>query len=530
MRVLIFILLLYPLLCTSTENSKNVTDVNLQLKWKHQFQFAGYYAALEQGFYQQAGFNVTLLERSSGPTPVEQLVLGKADYAVVGAGAIVYRANGVPLVALAAIYQHSPSVLISHYKKMTDLKGQKVMLSTGIMNAEINAMLTKAGLDITDLDVIPTNDPLKGFLTKQFAAFNGYNTNEPFYLEQVNQPFFVFSPQDHNVSFYGDVLVTSERLLQTHPDEVARFRAATIKGWQYAIDHQEEIVDLILEKYNTQDKSKQRLMYEARALIKLIHADIVPIGYMSVERWSEIINILETAGYIKYHQLNLNKFLYSKYIEKSALDWLGVYKVELFLVFALLIGSLLFVHNTRLKQMIRERTKEIRIAKKQAEVDARTDILTGLANRRYCLEVIEHDLSVAKRNGLSLSMIYMDIDWFKKINDQFGHGAGDEALKKMAKILKKNVRASDTPARIGGEEFVVICLDKDKQSASILADRIRQEVQRTHIHYQDICFNLTVSFGVTAYSEGDSVDKLLQRSDQALYRAKESGRNKVVSL
>ncbi|GLX79512.1 diguanylate cyclase [Thalassotalea insulae] len=529
-RILLVVALVYSGLGYTSSETNPLTEVNLQLKWRHQFQFAGYYAALEQGFYQQAGFDVNLLERLPGPTPIEQLIIGDVDYAVVGAGALVYRANGVPLVALAAIYQHSPSILVSRYRKLSELAGKKVMLSAGIMNAEINAMFESAGVNFTDIKVVPTEQPLQGFIGQKYAAFNGYQTNEPFYLEQIDIPYYVIAPSDYGVSFYGDILVTSEHQLATNPEGVARFRAATIKGWQYAIAHVDEIVELILTKYNSQKKSRELLTFEAKALIELIHADIVPIGYMNIERWQSISDILKTAGVFKQREPDLNKFLYSEYLEKGPLDWVIYYKIELLLLMAALLGMMMMVHNSRLKQTIKERTQELRQAKKQAEIDARTDVLTGLANRRHCLEVIEHDLSLAKRNGLALSVIYMDIDWFKKINDQYGHGAGDEALKKLANILKRNVRAADTPARVGGEEFVVICLEKDKQSASHLADRIRTDIQNTKIHYQDVSFNLTVSFGVTAFSDGDSVDKLLQKSDQALYEAKEGGRNKVVCI
>ncbi len=514
------------------EESSSLVDVNVQLKWRHQFQFAGYYAALENGFYRDAGLNVHLLERNPGPTPIEQLILGNVDYAIVGVGALIYQTNGVPLVALAAIYQHSPSILISKYPRLAELKGKRVMLSEGVMNAEITAMLSKENLTSRDINVVPTNQALDGFIRGKHVAFNGYSANEPFYLNQHDEVYYSFSPLKYDIDFYGDILITSAYQIDTHPEQVAKFRAATIKGWEYVLDHVDEIVDLILNKYNSQGKSKQQLLFEAEQLIPLIYAEIIPIGYMSEERWQAIATVLRETGHLGQQQLNLDKFLYNPQTEQDIIQQLMNHKVEIVGFIIVLVGVFLLIHNARLKLIIAERTGELIRSKQQAEIDARTDVLTGLANRRYCMEVMAHDLSIAKRNGLELSIIYMDIDWFKKINDQYGHGAGDEALKVLAKILKDNVRASDTPARIGGEEFVVICLEKDAHSACNLADRIRCEVQKTTIVYQDLSFNLTVSFGVASLTEPDldSVDSLLKKSDEALYKAKEQGRNQVVCL
>ncbi len=524
---IIALLFLFALPAKSTSNSGELTKVDVQLKWLHQFQFAGYYAAIEQGYYQQNGLQVNLLERKSGLSPLERLILGEVDYAISGVGAIISRTKGDPLVALAATYQHSPSILISRFPRIADLKGKKIVLSPDLMNAEITSMMAKEGIQADDFELVRDVLSVKGFVEGKHDAYNGYIANEPYQLDRLGVPYYIFKPNDFGYDFYGDILLTSEDKIQNNFNQVKLFRNSTLKGWEYAIDHVEETVDLIFNKYNSQNKTKAQLLFEAKALVKLIYANILPIGYMSEKRWGEIISVLQDTGYLAVKDVDIAPFLYSFYAKETTTGFLFLYKIELTFLFLVFLGGLLLLHNFHLKVKIAESTNQLKSAKEQAEHDARTDILTGLANRRYCMEMISHDLSIARRNGLALTLIYLDIDWFKNINDKFGHGAGDEALKVLASILKSNVRASDTPARIGGEEFVVLCLEKDEKSSVKLADRIRKEVAATTIHYDEISFQLTVSFGVASYQDGDTVDHLLQKSDQALYKAKKAGRNQV---
>lgn len=505
----------------------SLTQVTVQLKWRHQFQFAGYYAAIEQGYYQEKSLNVSLLERMPGPTPIDRLILGHVDYAVGGVGALVYRFNGVPLVALAAIYQHSPSVLISRYPDLASLKNKKVMLSRGVMNAEIVAMLDKGGIELEDIDIIPSNQSLTGFVDGKIDAYNGYSTNESFLLNKNDMPFYSFKPNKYGVDFYGDILFTSQRKLDMDPKQVRDFREATIKGWQYAIDNIDEIVELIKRKYNSQNKSREQLLFEGNELVKLIYSDIVPIGYMNEQRWLDIGAVLQQVGELQTGEIELRGFLYqdtnqsdfSRFIDKN----IKLLVILVFFIFAVL----LLLHNYHLKLMVRNRTQALVDANETAERDARTDPLTGLANRRHFLEEVTRTLAIAKRNNLVLSLIYVDVDWFKKVNDSLGHAAGDEALKAVADILKHNVRASDTACRTGGEEFIVICVEKSIEDSAYLAERIRKEVEEHLFSYQNEWFHLTVSIGIASINGDDDLEKALKKSDEALYKAKRQGRNQV---
>ena len=159
-----------------------------------------------------------------------------------------------------------------------------------------------------------------------------------------------------------------------------------------------------------------------------------------------------------------------------------------------------------------------------------TDALTGLNNRRF----LDHQLSIAmarhNRGAEAFSLLLLDIDFFKRVNDGYGHDAGDEVIKEFARRLSLNVRAIDLPCRFGGEEFVVLMPDTESADAVHIAERVRQQVAEAPFTLSDgRQLNVTVSVGVaTSQGLGDSPEALLKRADEGVYEAKSSGRNRVV--
>ncbi len=161
-----------------------------------------------------------------------------------------------------------------------------------------------------------------------------------------------------------------------------------------------------------------------------------------------------------------------------------------------------------------------------------TDGLTGINNRRYFNQKIESEIRRASRLNETLSLLMVDIDFFKKINDHYGHEAGDYCLKQLAGILKKHaVRSGDSVNRFGGEEFSLILPNTDVKGAKIIAERIRKEVEQTSMVFHDLVIQMTVSIGVAGFKashDKEYLDSILSYADKALYQAKESGRNKVM--
>jgi len=161
---------------------------------------------------------------------------------------------------------------------------------------------------------------------------------------------------------------------------------------------------------------------------------------------------------------------------------------------------------------------------------ATTDALTDVDNRRSFMEKAEHEIGRAQRYGSSFAMIMVDIDFFKKINDRYGHQAGDIVLQKMAQTVKSTLRKNDIFGRIGGEEFSIVLIETDRKTALLTGERIRSCIDTLRINTGKETVHITVSIGLTFFKEGDDISTISKRSDEALYAAKESGRNCVVSL
>ncbi len=161
---------------------------------------------------------------------------------------------------------------------------------------------------------------------------------------------------------------------------------------------------------------------------------------------------------------------------------------------------------------------------------ANTDELTGLKNRRYFFERSEQEIKRSDRYNMPMSLIIMDIDRFKSINDTYGHEAGDLVLKKLAEILKGVLREQDLASRHGGEEFTILLPHTEKLTASNVAERLRKQIEENRLELADgRIIQFTASFGIAQLSEQlSSLDQILSAADEALYQAKDSGRNKVV--
>lgn len=183
--------------------------------------------------------------------------------------------------------------------------------------------------------------------------------------------------------------------------------------------------------------------------------------------------------------------------------------------------------NLNLEERVQARTYELELANDELEKLTRYDFLTGLHNRREYSEFIEYLYMQFKRNHQIYSVLMMDIDYFKKVNDNFGHDMGDHVLKSVAQILKQSIRVTDFVARLGGEEFIIILPTTTLNGAVLVAEKVRQSIERATIIEN---YTLTISIGISIASEQDTqATDVVRRADQCLYLAKEQGRNRIVS-
>lgn len=183
--------------------------------------------------------------------------------------------------------------------------------------------------------------------------------------------------------------------------------------------------------------------------------------------------------------------------------------------------------NKVLQRLVDERTRELNNAIVEISKLAITDKLTKLFNRLKIEESLENELHRSRRYHNIFSIIFIDIDYFKSVNDVFGHLAGDRVLVEISRIISERIRKTDICGRWGGEEFIIICPETTLSEAADLAETIRQKIE---VHNFDNIGFKTASFGVTEYKENDTIDIIVNRADEALYRAKFKGRNQVFSI
>lgn len=299
MRFLLLCVCFTTLLVANTVSEKIV----LQLSWLHQFQFAGFYIAKEKGFYKEAGLDVEIVEYHNNINPIETLIGKPGHYAVGRLSWMIDRANGKPIVALMALFQSAPSVLIStnpSIKTPKDLAHKRIMMTADESSSlPIIGMLLANGLRLEDIALQAHSFNLADLIHGNTDAMASYISNEPFALKQHNIPYTIFNPKAYGFDFYGDILYSSEDEIQNHPERVKKFYAASKKGWEWAFEHIEESVKILYETYNTQHKSLDALRYEADVLKPLAYEDKKPFGSIEIKRINEIAKLYKLSGLLK---------------------------------------------------------------------------------------------------------------------------------------------------------------------------------------------------------------------------------------
>lgn len=746
------------------------SEISLQLKWKHQYQFAGYYAASQKGYYEEEGLSVNIKEYA-GIDPVEAVLSGTSDFGISNSELIIARAKGKPVVVLAAIYQHSPLVLLSrtdsNIRTVHDLVGKRIGIEE--QSAELITLFNKEGITLDQLELRNHPQTVKPLITGEVEAMSAYSTDEPFELQSKKIPYSVISPQIAGLDFYGDCLFTSEDMIEKHPEEVEKFLKASLKGWRYAVGHQDELVNIIFNDYSSRH-NKEHLNFEAEQSEKLIASDVVEIGYMNAGRWDYIlsnykemklvpsdanvegfiyqgeplqqierqfswmhavgimllaggllfhfwsikthiklkkmsekvnedlielanhnqllienasfpvaiseletglilyvnelwlntfnkrledvintsassyykdlsdrkkmIELIKDKGYVRNFETSLIKneketiWVYMsanpiEYKGKSAIlvqfndlterrtmemllqeskeqlqkitdalpmlimqgdaegrclffnknieKWISVPNHSLIgtmietiipedflkqfrtgynkalkgeessfeMVMPAILGNQKEVLLHMMPQIIKKQIQGVYIIlqdiSEQKEIESKlqslatVDELTNLLNRRAFYERARNEIDRYKRFKHPFTIFMIDIDYFKKVNDKYGHDIGDVVLKQLSNNLKCQLRATDCIARYGGEEIIVMLIDSMPESAIEIAERMRHTVSEMTFKADGEVFKITISIGLASMEETvEELEVLIKQADIALYSAKTQGRNRVV--
>lgn len=500
--------------------------IRMQLRWHHQFQFAGYYAAKEKGFYEKAGFDVTLVAGSPDLDPVKEVLAGRAQFAQDNSEVLLSRLQGEPLVAISAIFQHSPSVIVtladSNIDEPRELAGKRMMSVDGGSDVSLLAMFTQQKVDFDEISIVSSSYQIDDLIDGKTDAFNAYLTNEPFFLEERGVDFNIINPRDYGIDFYSDILFTSEFLTNNSPAKVKRFRQATLEGWKYALAHSDEMIQLIQDKYNS-EKSLNHMRYEALSVHDLIMPELLEVGYINPVRMLAMAQVFLDQGMVENLD-GLEGFIFDgdDDVPEGIVSLLVAGSI--FLLVVILIAIMLGFFNHRLQKEILTRREAEQKLKELAE----TDPLTNLLNRRAFHKRYNEELMRAQRYGGGFSLILIDLDRFKNINDNYGHEAGDRVLISVAELLLTDNRESDLASRFGGEEFLLLLPNTPLSEAAVYADRLCNKIRSMVTPLRDGSkVSITASLGVVEWMPADQDDMTILRADKAMYTAKSAGRNQV---
>jgi polar amino acid transport system substrate-binding protein len=636
-----------------------------------------------------------------------------------------------------------------------DFRGKKMMITQDhIKDSSITSMFFSQGLKLSDIKIVKHSFDVRDLFNGNADLMASYISNEPYLLRELGLEPIVFKPKDYGFDFYNDILITNKDYAKENSEEVQAFKEATIKGFEYAFSNIDEAVDLIHKKYNSLNKTKNALRFEAKELRRLVYDDAGEIGTIELNKLERMFDVYKLLAFT-HKNIDLNEVVFKSNIDVTALsreerryiqnkksikvcidpnwpplefynqkgeyDGIGadyyklfsqnldinfevietlswqeskeyikdgkcdvlsfvmptendkkhmnftssflhlplvlatkhnvsfIYDIQdikgkkigypkgysfieileqkypflefvevesiedglrevaennLFAYVGSLIGvaynlqnrfagelkiagkindnwplsngvrkddpMLLNILQKAINSVTQEQKKEIldkwfsvkyqngvdyafiyrllgifviiltiiayfynqkrklherlELAYEKLEKLAITDKLTGLYNRHKTDEILAGQKEFSSRYGSKFGIILLDIDYFKKINDKYGHHVGDSVLKDFANILKENSRNTDFVGRWGGEEFLIVVPHADIDSLVKFANILKEKIEN---HSFAVVEKITASLGVALYEKNEAVDRVLVRADEALYLAKAQGRNRV---
>lgn len=308
-------LLIFLLFITSLYAGEKIV---LQLKWLHQFQFAGYYAAKEKGFYNELGLDVEIRERDRSKNNIEQVINGEAQYGIADSILFLYRSKKEPLVIVTPIFQHTPNVILTLKSSDIDspykLNNKKLLFYKKDTDGfGILAMFEHLGVK-PYLDRTKDKKSYEALMKHEVDAYTGYLSNEPFYFKEKGMDINIINPANYGLDLYGDMLFTNKDEATKHPERVKKFKEATIKGWYYALEHKEEMIKIIKSKY-AKNKSIKHLRYEADALEEIIQRKSIPIGTLDKGRIRYTLELYKDHGLIE-NEIDVDDYIFDSFNKK----------------------------------------------------------------------------------------------------------------------------------------------------------------------------------------------------------------------
>jgi polar amino acid transport system substrate-binding protein len=272
--------------------------------------------AKHRGYYEEAGLDVEFKEWNKSINVVKDVMSEKSTYGVARPGILVDKSQGADVLLIAAIFQSSPLVLLttkdSGIKELKDIKNKRVMsVKDSSTDVAIRAMLSSKGISFDDLDVIEHSMNVKDLVDGKTDLMTAYVTGQPYKLMQLGKEPLVFNPRDYGFNFYSDILFTSKKEEKLHAKRLENFTEASLKGWEYAFSHIEQSVEYIYNNFNSQNKTRAELLYEARELKKLAYYNTDFIGDLDSKKIDNIIYVYKLMGVIK-NDIDIESIIYKQ--------------------------------------------------------------------------------------------------------------------------------------------------------------------------------------------------------------------------
>jgi two-component system, sensor histidine kinase and response regulator len=375
----VFLFLSCVFLCVFPAESSANERVVLQLRWDHQFQFAGYYAAQWEGYYEEEGIDVHI--RSALPAdgkilrPATEVSEGRAHFGVDGADILIAADRGVPLTVLASIFQQSAAEVYGFegvgLSKPDDLITKRVALvPNSLVEWELRSMLASEGIDPALLNSVELKPPgLEQLVKGEADLVAGYRFNFPYMARQSGYTLVSLRPSTYGVDFYGDSLFTTSTMIETRPDLVEGFLRATLKGWEYALAHPMEVAERIIAVYKPAysiPDYRAFNYYQINPIRELSGYPLTHVGHVNPERWRSMHSNLKRLGVVT-GELDIASFIYDPERQKERRARNLKYVSAGIGGFLLLSTALSCMWIFGLRRTVAARTNEITLAKNQLE-------------------------------------------------------------------------------------------------------------------------------------------------------------------
>ncbi len=361
MRKYLLLFLLSITLLFASNHEENLEKVSLQLHWKYQFEFAGFIAAKEKGFYKDAGLDVDLKEYKNG-IDIEQDVLdGKSTYGIYNSYILLEYLRGKPLVLLSSYFKRAALVLLTtpDIKSPKDLIGKKIMTtSKEDFTLNFGPYFKAYGVTPDELTFVPMSYNVKDLADGKVSAFSAFISSEPYNLDKMGAKYNILNPSNDNFYILQLELFTSQKEAKKHPLRTQAFIDASIKGWQYALTHKQELVDIIHNKYNP-NISKAALKAEALSIEKLILPYTYKIGSIDKNFLFKQQQLFEKNYHLKKKH-SLHAFIFNDKEINYALIWESSCGMGIVLLLMFLYQRKLKSFNTELAKQVELKTKELR--------------------------------------------------------------------------------------------------------------------------------------------------------------------------